>query len=158
MHCRRLRKPSSPVFVETKESCPYLYKSSPIEGLGVFAKKKLPKSYNLGNFLISKNGDNFPKLFHRDELCRFMNHSNNHNVAIKLNNEGNLQAFTIRDILPDEEILANYKDITEMLHREFLPFSIGKPVIIRTKKLIDHGRASGNLFEDLRKIVNGEWK
>lgn len=149
---------SSPVFVETKDSCPYLYKTSPIDGLGVFAKKKLLQNYNLGNFLISKSGDKFPKIFHRDELCRFMNHSNNNNVIIKMNNDGNFQAFTNRDIFPDEELFANYRDITEMLHRDFLPFSIGKPVVIRTKKLIDHGSISGNLFEDLRKILNGEWK
>jgi hypothetical protein len=124
----------------------------------VFAKKKLPKGHNLGNFLNSKNGDKFPRLFHRDELCRFMNHSNKHNVVIKMNDLGNFEAFTNRDILPDEEMFANYRDITEMLHRDFLPFSIGKPVVIRTKKLINHGSKSGNLLEDLRKILNGEWK
>jgi len=158
MHCRKSKKLLSHVFVETPEACPYCYKGSGIHGLGVFAKKDLPINYNLGKFLINKNGEKFPKIFYRDELCRFMNHSNNNNVSLKFK-DGIFYAVTNKSIMSGDEIFSNYKDILETLNKDFLPFVIDKPIVIRNKALKSHGSSShGDAYDDLGKIINGIWK
>jgi|LauGreDrversion4_2_1035121.scaffolds.fasta_scaffold03508_6 SET domain-containing protein len=158
MHCRKSKKLLSRVFVDTPECCPYCYKDSGVHGLGVFAKKNLPKNFNLGKFLINKSGSEFPAVFYRDELCRFMNHSNQNNISLKYK-DGVFYAVTNRDIESGSEIFSNYKNILDTLGKDFLPFIIDKPIIIRTKALKSHGSSShGDAYDDLGKIINGIWK
>lgn len=155
------KTPSSQELICTSGSCPYYYRSSSIDGIGVFAKIDLPQDFCLGKFLIFKGKDKYSgsKKFLRDELCRFMNHSKKPNVILSICLKMNFNAFTSCPIKKDEEIFINYIDAMNALDKKFSPFIIDRPVIIRTKKLINFGRKDeGDAFDDMNKIFNGDWK
>ena len=161
MHFQKLKMPSFQELICTNENCPYDYRSSGIDGIGVFAKINLPKDFYLGKFLLFRgNGKDFGgSKFCRDELCRFMNHSKSPSVRVSVCPKMNFHAFTNRSIKKDEEIFIDYINVMDILDKKFSPFIIDRPVMIRTKKLIDFGRKDeGDAIDDMRKIFNGEWK
>lgn len=170
MHSKRLRKQSAKDLVRTDEKCPYEYRGSPIHGLGVFCKKSLPKGYVLGKYMILKRkiGDPLPEnysddylnynIIHRDELCRFMNHKIKSNVYIDFDKDGKIVAILKRDISPEEELVLNYLDVMKFLDKNFFPYVVGHPVIIRTKELVNFGsKQKGDALDDAKKIEDGEW-
>lgn len=160
MHLQKSKMPLSQELICTDEGCPYDYRSSGIEGIGVFAKRNLPKDLYLGKFLLFKGRDDSrTNKFYRDELCRFMNHSYSPNVRISCCPKMNFHAFVSSPISKDNEMFIDYMKVMDMLDKKFSPFIIDRPVVIRTKRLIDFGRKEeGDAINDLKKIINREWK
>ena len=87
-------------------------KSSPIEGIGLFATEFIPKGTDLGMTHIYD--ERFPDNYIRLPLGGFFNHSPSPNCKIveSYNDEKmqikHLRLITIKDIQNDEEVTATY--------------------------------------------------
>ncbi len=159
---KRSKKQSFPVLISTRDQDPYYFKSSDVHGLGAFVKKHLNQDEKIGNFLHLKKDEKLKKInrFVRDELCRFMNHSEKPNVILVINPSLGLEAKAIRRLQKDEELFINYQDAFDTLMKNFFPFIIDVPVLIRTKELKNHGSfiKSDGLLDEIKKIKNGYWR
>ena len=80
-------------------------KKSPIEGLGLFAKKKIQSDTDLGVSHIYHV--DFEDNYIRTPLGGFINHSENPNCEVKTNASG-LNLFTIKPISRGEELTLKY--------------------------------------------------
>ena len=81
-------------------------KDSPIQGLGLFATKKIPQGTLIGKIHIWNASE--PDNYTRTPLGAFGNHSDTPNCfKVKLENN-NSWIGTIRDIEPDEELTWKY--------------------------------------------------
>jgi len=159
MLSRRLKTPLSHVCVETKDHTPYYFKSSVVDGLGVFAKKDLRPGYHLGVFLHCSLCDGLNKIV-RDELCRFMNHSGRENVKLVVQPDKNVHAYVLEHTPKDSEMFIDYQQAMRMLMENHFPFIIDEPVKIRTHELCNFGRKNSKLtlLDELREINNGKWQ
>lgn len=156
---KRSEKPSCPVYVETKDSVPYCFRSSVSHGLGVFSKKKLRHGSSVGIFLhYNKNGQTSRMV--RDELCRFMNHSDTPNVELKIHDDRNIHAYVENELREDEELFVDYTKVFSMLMNKYFPFIIDLPVRIRTEELKNFGRkvSHDGFMNDMQSIRDGNWR
>ena len=77
----------------------YYKAKSNIQGFGLFACNAIQKNSIIGDVCIEDK---------RTPLCRFINHSNNPNVAFKKNKK-NIIAFALKNIKKNDELLVNYR-------------------------------------------------
>ena len=156
---RKLKTPLSPVCVVTKDETPYYFKSSVVEGIGVFAKQDLRPDHHLGVFLHCSTCDGLSKIV-RDELCRFMNHSDRENVKLVVQPDKNVHAYALEDVSKDSEMFIDYQQTMKMLMKNHFPFTIDDPVRMRTHQLRNFGRKNSKvtLLDELRDIRNGKWQ
>lgn len=156
---RKLKTPLSPVCVVTKDETPYYFKSSVVEGIGVFAKQDLRPDHHLGVFLHCSTCDGLNRIV-RDELCRFMNHSDTPNVELKIHDDRNIHAYVENELRDDEELFVDYTKVFSMLMNKYFPFIIDLPVRIRTEELKNFGRkvSHDGFMNDMQSIRDGNWR
>lgn len=159
---KRSKRQSSRVLISTRDQDCYHFAGSDVHGIGVFAKKDIQKGEKIGKFLHLRKKDNSDKInrFVRDELCRFMNHSDEPNVILVINEDGGLDAKALHRLQKSEELFINYNDAFQMLMDKFFPFFIDVPVLIRTKELKNHGGNinSRGLLDEIKRIKDGVWR
>lgn len=102
-------------YVHVPSNIYYKDKSS-IQGVGLFAHNVIRKNSIVGNACIKDK---------RTPLGRFVNHSNNPNIAFKKNKK-NVIGFALKDIKKNEELLVDYR------HNHF---TFLKRVIIKILKI-----------------------
>jgi SET domain-containing protein len=88
----------------------YEIKSSPIHGMGVFATMDLQVNTNIGlgmwkEYISEESNDHSIK---RNDLCTYMNHSDNPNVYYKKDTFGNYYFYAKHSIKKGEELLIDY--------------------------------------------------
>ena len=81
-------------------------KQSDIEGLGLYSTESLIQGKYLGVTHIAN--DKFENGYIRTPLGGFINHSDTPNCEVREDVDGNLMLFTLRRILPDEELTLKY--------------------------------------------------
>ena len=81
-------------------------KHSKIEGLGLFATVKIKKNSFIG--LTHIRDEMFEGKYIRTPLGGFINHSEEPNCEVREDVDGNLMLFTLRPILPNEELTLKY--------------------------------------------------
>ena len=81
-------------------------KQSDIEGLGLYSTEPLIQGKYLGITHIAD--DRFENGYIRTPLGGFINHSDTPNCEVREDVDGNLMLFTLRRILPDEELTLKY--------------------------------------------------
>ena len=81
-------------------------KESTIEGLGLYSTESLTQSRFLG--VTHVPNDKFENGYVRTPLGGFINHSEEPNCEVREDVDGNLMLFTLRQILPDEELTLKY--------------------------------------------------
>ena len=84
-------------------------KQSDIEGLGLYSTESLIQGKYLGITHIAN--DKFENGYIRTPLGGFINHSDTPNCEVR-EDDGNLMLFTLRRILPDEELTLKYNSYT----------------------------------------------
>lgn len=159
---RRSKKQSSPVLISTRDQDLYYFAGSDVHGIGAFAKKDIDQKEKIGKFLHIRQSKNSKKInrFVRDELCRFMNHSDRPNIILVINKDNELDAHALHRLKKDEELLIDYQKAFQMLMDKFFPFFIDLPVLIRTKELKHHGGNinSRGLLDEIKRIKDGSWR
>ena len=81
-------------------------KKSYIEGLGLFATENLTANTKLG--IAHVKDDRFENGYIRTPLGGFINHSDTPNCEVREDVDKNLMLFTLRPILPNEELTLKY--------------------------------------------------
>ena len=81
-------------------------KESTIEGLGLYSTESLTQARFLGVSHVPN--DKFENGYIRTPLGGFINHSEEPNCEVREDVDGNLMLFTLRQILPDEELTLKY--------------------------------------------------
>ena len=81
-------------------------KESTIEGLGLYSTESLTQARFLG--VTHVPNDKFENGYVRTPLGGFINHSEEPNCEVREDVDGNLMLFTLRQILPDEELTLKY--------------------------------------------------
>ena len=81
-------------------------KQSDIEGLGLYSTESLYPGQYLGITHVAN--DRFENGYIRTPLGGFINHSDTPNCEVREDVDGNLMLFTLRRILPDEELTLKY--------------------------------------------------
>ena len=81
-------------------------KQSEIEGLGLYSTESLYPGQYLGITHVAN--DRFENGYIRTPLGGFINHSDTPNCEVREDVDGNLMLFTLRRILPDEELTLKY--------------------------------------------------
>jgi DNA ligase D-like protein (predicted 3'-phosphoesterase) len=95
--------------VGSEKSASYRIGPSKIHGKGIHATERLSANTPLGPALLRiNNTGNADEDFVRSPLGRFINHSDQPNVTL-VDHGHSYHLVTARDILPDEELVANYK-------------------------------------------------
>ena len=159
---KRSKKRSFPVLISTKDQEPYYFAGSDIHGIGVFAKKDIGKNEKIGNFLHVRNNEKSKKInrFVRDELCRFMNHSDHPNVILVINQGSGFNAHALHKLKKGEELFIDYQKAFKVMMDNFFPFFIDLPVLIRTKELKNHGGNinSRGILDEIKRIKDGSWR
>ena len=89
----------------------YYIGPSRIHGRGVMSQFHVPQGRTLGPVFrsLSRNGTDYVQL---SRMGQYMNHSNRPNVHVRGRRSGPYKVFevvSLRDILPDEEICADYR-------------------------------------------------
>lgn len=80
---------------------------SKIEGLGLFTRIEIEKSQFIG--ITHVYNEKFENNYIRTPLGGFINHRNTANCELIQSTEGNLKLYTIKKILPNEELTVKYK-------------------------------------------------
>ena len=81
-------------------------KQSEIEGLGLYSTESLYPGQYLG--ITHVVNDRFENGYIRTPLGGFINHSEEPNCEVREDVDGNLMLFTLRPILPNEELTLKY--------------------------------------------------
>lgn len=81
-------------------------KQSEIEGLGLYSTESLYPGQYLGITHVAN--DRFENGYIRTPLGGFINHSEEPNCEVREDVDGNLMLFTLRPILPNEELTLKY--------------------------------------------------
>ena len=81
-------------------------KQSDIEGLGLYSTASLIHGKFLG--ISHVVNDKFENGYIRTPLGGFINHSEEPNCEVREDVDGNLMLFTLRPILPNEELTLKY--------------------------------------------------
>ena len=81
-------------------------KQSEIEGLGLYSTESLYPGQYLGITHVSN--DRFENGYIRTPLGGFINHSDTPNCEVREDVDSNLMLFTLRQILPNEELTLKY--------------------------------------------------
>ena len=81
-------------------------KESTIEGLGLYSTESLTQARFLG--VTHVPNDKFENGYVRTPLGGFINHSEEPNCEVREDVDGNLMLFTLRPILPNEELTLKY--------------------------------------------------
>ena len=81
-------------------------KQSTIDGLGLYSTESLYPGQYLGITHVSNN--KFENGYVRTPLGGFINHSDTPNCEVREDVDGNLMLFTLRPILPNEELTLKY--------------------------------------------------
>ena len=81
-------------------------KKSYIEGLGLFATENLTANTKLG--IAHVKDDRFENGYIRTPIGGFINHSDTPNCEVREDVDKNLMLFTLRPILPNEELTLKY--------------------------------------------------
>ena len=81
-------------------------KQSDIEGLGLYSTESLIHGKFLG--ISHVVNDKFENGYIRTPLGGFINHSEEPNCEVREDVDGNLMLFTLRPILPNEELTLKY--------------------------------------------------
>ena len=81
-------------------------KESTIEGLGLYSTESLRQARFLGVSHVPN--DKFENGYIRTPLGGFINHSEEPNCEVREDVDGNLMLFTLRPILPNEELTLKY--------------------------------------------------
>ena len=81
-------------------------KQSEIEGLGLYSTESLYPGQYLG--ITHVVNDRFENGYIRTPLGGFINHSEEPNCEVREDVDGNLMLFTLRQILPNEELTLKY--------------------------------------------------
>ena len=81
-------------------------KQSEIEGLGLYSTESLYPGQYLGITHVSN--DRFENGYIRTPLGGFINHSDTPNCEVRKDVDSNLMLFTLRQILPNEELTLKY--------------------------------------------------
>ena len=81
-------------------------KQSEIEGLGLYSTESLYPGQYLGITHVSN--DRFENGYIRTPLGGFINHSDTPNCEVRTDVDSNLMLFTLRQILPNEELTLKY--------------------------------------------------
>jgi SET domain-containing protein len=81
-------------------------KESTIEGLGLYSTESLTQARFLGVSHVPN--DKFENGYIRTPLGGFINHSEEPNCEVREDVDGNLMLFTLRPILPNEELTLKY--------------------------------------------------
>ena len=91
-------------------------KQSNIEGLGLYSTELLAQETFLG--ITHVPNDKFENGYIRTPLGGFINHSDTPNCEVREDEDGNLMLFTLREILPNEELtlIYNLYKITSQEH------------------------------------------
>ena len=97
----------------------YYKNKSSIQGVGLFACNAISKNFIIGYACIKDK---------RTPLGRFVNHSNDPNIAFKKNKK-NVIAFALKNIKKNEELLVDYR------HNHF---TLLKRIIIRILKMFNN--------------------
>ena len=81
-------------------------KQSVIDGLGLYSTESLYPGQYLGITHVAN--DRFENGYIRTPLGGFINHSEEPNCEVREDVDGNLMLFTLRPILPNEELTLKY--------------------------------------------------
>ena len=81
-------------------------KQSEIEGLGLYSTESLYPGQYLGITHVAN--DRFENGYVRTPLGGFINHSDTPNCEVRTDVDSNLMLFTLRQILPNEELTLKY--------------------------------------------------
>ena len=81
-------------------------KQSVIDGLGLYSIESLYPGQYLGITHVAN--DRFENGYIRTPLGGFINHSDTPNCEVREDVDGNLMLFTLRPILPNEELTVKY--------------------------------------------------
>ena len=81
-------------------------KQSVIDGLGLYSIESLYPGQYLGITHVAN--DRFENGYIRTPLGGFINHSDTPNCEVREDVDGNLMLFTLRPILPNEELTLKY--------------------------------------------------
>ena len=81
-------------------------KQSEIEGLGLYSTESLYPGQYLGITHVAN--DRFENGYIRTPLGGFINHSDTPNCEVRTDVDSNLMLFTLRQILPNEELTLKY--------------------------------------------------
>ena len=81
-------------------------KQSEIEGLGLYSTESLYPGQYLGITHVAN--DRFENGYIRTPLGGFINHSDTPNCEVREDVDSNLMLFTLRQILPNEELTLKY--------------------------------------------------
>ena len=81
-------------------------KESVIDGLGLYSTESLYPGQYLGITHVAN--DRFENGYIRTPLGGFINHSDTPNCEVRTDVDSNLMLFTLRQILPNEELTLKY--------------------------------------------------
>ena len=81
-------------------------KESVIDGLGLYSTESLYPGQYLGITHVAN--DRFENGYVRTPLGGFINHSDTPNCEVRTDVDSNLMLFTLRQILPNEELTLKY--------------------------------------------------